>query len=125
MKKLLVLVVVLILVGAASWAQSTSKWRDWWIAQTLHDQWTSYQKFDNHDPNANMLDIGSFMGVVVGVVMMEESADLHLFSIPSNALPAQIFAVVGKYVSAHPEEWNLPAAQLVVEALRAVWPYRK
>lgn len=45
MKKLLGLVVVLILIGAASWAQSDVGTGQ---GQWLHDLWGSYQRERNH-----------------------------------------------------------------------------
>jgi len=37
----------------------------------------------------------------------------------------QEFAVVGKYLDDHPEQWNLRAVKLVYLALYAVWPGTK
>lgn len=37
----------------------------------------------------------------------------------------QQYAVVGKYLDANPEQWNLPAETLVYRALHAVWPAAK
>ncbi len=45
MKKLLVIVVVLVLVGAASWAQAQTDTPE--TGQWLHDLWISYQKISN------------------------------------------------------------------------------
>jgi hypothetical protein len=62
MKKLLVLVVVLVLVGAASWAQSTMGSGQW-----LYDLWQSYQRSANGTGALeDAANFGLYMGFVVG-----------------------------------------------------------
>jgi hypothetical protein len=45
-----------------------------------------------------------------------------LYNIPGGVNAAQIIAVVSKYLKNHPEEWNKPAAELVVKALKEAFP---
>ncbi len=120
MKKLLVLVVVFILGGVATWAQSTIGSGQW-----LHDCWVQEKVFaaEQNSLSAVTLQAGMFRGCVVGVALMASREET--VSIPDDASFAQIASVVGNYLDAHPEQWNYSAAQLVVEALHAVWPGKK
>lgn len=131
MKKLLVLVVVLILVGAALWAQNNIGTGQW-----LHDLWTDEQKAEigiitwegvdripgkielvrdaDIAANANM-----YRGFVLGAGMvMEGQGWLSLEHVSFG----QIVKVVGKYLDDHPEQWNLGAIISVYRALYAAWP---
>jgi hypothetical protein len=130
MKKLLMLLVVLILVGTVSWAQAQTDTPE--TGQWLHDLWISYQKlsngaFDstprsNRDFRAAMVGVFSvtvYHGFVMGMAQVMWVADwIDLKGITQE----QQNAVVGKYLDDHPEQWNLPAGVLVYRALHAVWP---
>lgn len=114
MKKLLVLV-VLILVGASSWAQNIMGTGQW-----LHDLWISAQKADNQ--TATMTDSGlalEYQGYVVGAGQVMD--DAHWVDL-SNTTWGQWSEIVGKYLDAHPEQWNYPAQVLVYFALSKAWP---
>ena len=116
MKKLLVLVVVLILIGAASWAQGSMGTGQW-----LHDFWTSYQKVKINQTStpSDTMDAVEYMGFVEGAGrVMQDAGWLDLTRITYG----QQFAVVGKYLEDHPEQWNLRAEVSVFWALYAVWP---
>jgi hypothetical protein len=41
--------------------------------------------------------------------------------IPGHVSGRQVVIVVGKYLDAHPEKWNLRAEELIYRALDAVW----
>ena len=115
MKKLLVLVVILVLVGAASWAQS-----DLGTGQWLHDNWESYQRVINNTAvELDALQGSTYIGFVMAASrVMYDEAWLNL----ENTTFGQRYAVVGKYLDANPEQWNQPAEVLVYRALYAAWP---
>ena len=115
MKKLLV--VVLILVCAASWAQDTFGTGQW-----LHDIWKGFQRTNSSDAS-DAVDWPAlamqYQGYVWGAATVMYNANwLDLTGITSG----QLFAVVGKYLDANPEQWNLFAEVLIYRALYAVWP---
>lgn len=115
MKKSIVLV-VLILIGTASWAQSTFGTGQW-----LHDLWTSYQRAKNSQTStpSDTMDPVEYMGFVEGAGrVMQDAGWLDMTRITYG----QQFAVVGKYLDDHPEKWNNRAEVLVFWALYAVWP---
>ena len=117
MKKLLVLVVVLILVGTAGWGEDTTLGTGQW----LHDLWQCYQKtsFANHEEAAKSSIYTGF--VSSGAQVMLDAGWISAFGMTYG----QMAAVVGKYLDDHPEQWNLPAEVLVYRALYAVWPGTK
>jgi len=113
MRRLLVLVVVLILIGAAAWAQSNFGTGQW-----LVDLWKSFQKPDKDTYDfANAKEYGAF---VLGAGSVMVTVDWIVF-VP-NTTYGQWFAIVGKYLDNHPEQWNLQPQVLVYLALSAVWP---
>lgn|GEM_PF-4090898 len=118
MKKLLVLVAVFILVGTGSWAQDITGQSG--TGQWLHDLWGGWQKQQNQ--SATLVDkafAGEYRGFVAGAVtVMGAVGWLRL----ENTTWGQWFALVGKYLDNHPEEWNAEAVVLVYRALYAVWP---
>ena len=116
MKKLFVLAVVLIMVSAASWAQSTVGTGQW-----LYELWPSAQKSITNQPTTQLddWDAGLFSGFVQGAAQVMWDADwLDL----TGTTYAQWSAVVGKYLDAHPEQWNLSAELLVYRAIHTVRP---
>ena len=105
-------------------------------AQALHDEWQSYQKFARDDPGMTASDYfatGAYMGYVRACL---DSKDTYLYTftaltgvhpreiwqLPENATAKQAFAVVGKYLDDHPEDWSGPASLVVATALIAAFP---
>ena len=66
------------------------------------------------------MDGAVYMGFVFGVTMLMR--DEKWLDIPKTAIPMQWYALVGKYLDDHPEEWNVNAERSVYRALYAVWP---
>lgn len=62
---------------------------------------------------------GIFRGYVSGVV--DVGNDI-LFCTGGGVTRGQYTAVVIKYIKEHPEEWNLPASQLVTNGLKKAFP---
>jgi hypothetical protein len=117
MRKLLILL-VLILIGPASWAQSNPGTGQW-----LHDIWKSNQRVWNRTSTDQTMDGAhalEYQGFVMGATAVMATA--NWIAIPASSTSGQIFAIVGEYIDDHPEEWNLPAVQLVYRALYAAWP---
>ena len=83
--------------------------------------WREYQKSSAGKPyNAN--DDGFYTGYIAGLC---DSSMHSLFSIPEGATLGQACDVVGKWLDRHPEEWNRPAHQLVIKALKEAFPIHK
>ncbi|MEI8033139.1 MAG: Rap1a/Tai family immunity protein [Chlorobiaceae bacterium] len=84
----------------------------------LVSSWREYSRATAGQPhNAN--DDGFFTGYVAGVC----DAKMHtLFEIPEGATIGQACDVVGQWLDRHPEEWNKPARQLVIKALKEAFP---
>ncbi len=124
MKKLLITFGLILLLGITAWAQSENTLG---TGQWLHDCWIEYQKSIVNDPGTNWRHEGQYDGFVLGVWQLLIAADRGSLGveIPASATWGQVNAVVGKYLDAHPEEWNDPAIRLVLEAFVAAWPYKK
>jgi hypothetical protein len=111
-----IVILVIVLVGAAGWAQSTMGTGQW-----LYGLWPSTQKAMTNQPMTELEDwnSGIFAGFVQGAAQVMWDADwLEL----TGTTYAQWGAVVGKYLDEHPEQWNLQAELLVYRALHAVRP---
>ena len=119
MKKLSWLAVILVLVGAAGWGQNTVGTGQW-----LHEFWLSSQKVDSTS-NPGWPDVtgqGKYIVFVAGSANVMADADwLNM----GNTTWGQWCAVVGKYLDANPEQWNLEAQILVYRALYVAWPGSK
>ena len=112
MKKLIVLVAVLVLIGTASWAQSEMGSGQW-----LHGIWESFSQPQRN--NAGSMNKLWFIGFVSGAaVVMEDAQWIEL----TGTTVGQWLPVVGKYLDNHPEEWNMKAQISVYRALYAFWP---
>ena len=83
----------------------------------LH-QW---QKADE-DLSISPYKAGLYMGFIVGIVDLGNGS---LFCAYPNVSREQSGAVVTKYLKAHPEQWNEPAAGIVVRAMREAFPCEK
>jgi hypothetical protein len=118
MKKVLVLLGVLIMVGTASWAQDTT----FGTGQWLHDDWLAFQKVIGGDSPTDKEGVISAMysGYVLAATVVMR--DANWIAIPAKSTVGQWAAVVGKYLDDHPEQWTLSAEVLVYRALYAVWP---
>lgn len=61
-----------------------------------------------------------YYGYVLGVYDFLEAE--NILCSPRNVKFGQAAAIVGKYLQANPEHWNLPGATLVGKALITQWP---
>ncbi len=92
-----------------------------WDGTALIKKFYEYEKNDRNDPRSDNVEVGLYMGYVIGVC---DSLDL-LLAIPENLQARQVCSIVGKYLKDNPEKWNLPANQLVFEALKKAFPKKK
>jgi len=123
MKKLSIIIVLIALVGAAGWAQSGDTFGN---GKWLHNGWIAAQKLHNGNGTLvfdSVVEGAEYMGYVIGVKMAMEEETHRLVTIPTTVTNGQIFAVVGSYVNAHPEQWDQRADIIVEMALTSRWPY--
>lgn len=117
MKGILV-VVLIVIVSAIAWADYNGQW--------LHDFWLEYKK-DEAGSRSNTFAMGVYVGFVSGVAHtaagISTVCDTSILRInwPDTATGGQLFAIVGKYLDAHPEKWDLDASLLVITACREAW----
>ena len=64
---------------------------------------------------------GEFAGYCMGVV----DATIDQYDIPSGVGQVQIESIISRYLKAHPEEWHLCGADLVIKAIKQAYPKRK
>jgi Rap1a immunity proteins len=122
MKRLLTIAGIA-LIAASAWGQATTGTGQW-----LHDCWVKYQQTDSGASvgPADWHSVGLFEGFVISVsesiqVLTASNPKLNI-DIPPSVTYGQLWAVVGKYLDAHPEQWNWPAYLLVLGALSDTWP---
>ena len=83
--------------------------------------WLEYAKANAGNPY-NDNDDGFYTGYVAGIC----DANMHTqLTVPEGATIGQACDVVGKWLDKHPEEWNKPARQLVIKALKEAFPLQK
>ena len=84
--------------------------------------WRGYQEIDRNGAAAAWpahVDTRGYQSFIMGAAAVMYDADwLDLAGVTYG----QEFAVVGKYLDEHPEQWNLSAERLVYLALYAAWP---
>jgi len=128
MRRLLACLPLMLAVAVAASAQVTG--------QALHDEWQSYEKFDRNDPSISSSDYfgaGAYMGYVRGCLDSKDpyfivftgltgASPKDLWELPKDSTAKQMFAVVGRYLDDHPEQWSSPASIVVVTAVVAAFP---
>jgi hypothetical protein len=105
----LTLLAFVILIGPVAHAQFYS-------GQKLVEDWKAYKAMSKPKPLKSpklIQGMAHYMGYVVGVI--DSNYDLIFF--PPDVSVEQLFKAVGKYLEAHPEEWQEPAVTLVLQAI--------
>jgi hypothetical protein len=92
-----------------------------WNGNKLVENMREYEKTENGDPKANVVNAGRFMGYVAGVWDATEDD----YDAQGKITIAQICSIVAKYLTDNPKKWNLPANTLVRDAFRKAFPKRK
>ena len=88
---------------------------------SLMQGWREHQKvMQSQATQKDYLAASRFIGYVTGVV----DAQADNLRTPVGATKDQICAIVGKYLEAHPEEWDQVGSDLVVKALRSAFGQR-
>ena len=108
----------ILLLLAASLFTFQSARADFKNGNELVDTWRQYARSNSGKP-FNENDDGFYTGYVAGVCDAEART---LFRVPEGATIGQACDVVGLWLEKHPEEWNKPAKQLVVKALKEAFP---
>ncbi len=116
--KTLLLIVVLFTVAFVSVAQAGY----YETGTDLMQGWRALQKYMQSLPGEKEpVRAFQFMGYVAGVV----DAERNNLQIPDGATKDQVCSIVGKYLEAHPEEWNKVGSDLVLRALRTAFGERQ
>ena len=90
-----------------------------WVSGNTLVEWNiEYKK----DKNQNPYGVGAYQYYILGIL---DSIDGILICTPNNVNGRQIFAIVGKYINNHPEEWNGSAFNLVYRPLSKAFPCKK
>lgn len=80
-----------------------------------------YEKAERNDKSANWHKAGEYLGYVMGFY----DATWFFYADPQNITEGQVAAVVAEFLNQHPEKWNRPAWDLVMEALQEAFPKAK
>lgn len=79
-----------------------------------------YEKSEAGSADVLWGNMGRYEGYVLGVC---DALDTSI-KLPDSITPAQITAAVAKYLNANPQKWNLPAYDLVRQAIVESFPRR-
>jgi len=77
-----------------------------------------YEKAQRNDKSTNLHKAGEYLGYVMGFY----DATWFFYADVRNITPERVAAVVAKFLNQHPEKWNRPAWDLVMEALKEAFP---
>ena len=80
-----------------------------------------YEKAERNDKSTNLDKAGEYLGYVMGFY----DATWFFYADPQNITKGQVAAVVAEFLNRHPEKWNRPAWDLVMEALQEAFPKAK
>ncbi len=83
--------------------------------------WREYERCSAGQP-FNPNDDGFYTGYVAGVC---DANMLIRFNIPEGVTIGQVCDITGKWLDKHPEKWNKPAHQLVIQAVKESFPMPK
>jgi len=90
---------------------------EFYQGQMLVEDWKAYKAMSKPKPLKSpklLQGRAHYMGYVVGVI--DSNYDLIFF--PPDVTLEQLFNAVGKHLEAHPDEWQEPAVNLVLQALK-------
>jgi len=128
MKKLLVLVVVLSLVGAAGWSQ---KWFESYSPKWMISAWSILTKAANHPDSVSSSDMNQIVGFLAYVAGIAKfGSAIGALDLPYEVTPLDLVTVVGKYMDKHPDQaQNVDSPNFVFLALYdrypGNWPWKK
>jgi hypothetical protein len=90
---------------------------EFYSGQKLVEDWKAYKAMAKPKPLKSpklLQGMAYYMGYVVGVV--DSYYDVIFF--PPGVSVEQLFKAVGGYLDEHPEQWNEPAIDLVLQAVK-------
>jgi hypothetical protein len=111
---LVCIVLVTLLLTHSAWAGF------FYDGNKLVEAMRQYEKAEMKDRDADYSRAWEYRGYVVGV---HDATDL-MHGSQEHVTALQICAIVANYLKAHPEKWNEPASDLVVEALKQAFPIK-
>jgi hypothetical protein len=89
---------------------------EFYAGQKLVEDWNAYKMMSKPKPLKSpklLQGMAHYMGYVVGVI--DSNYDVIFF--PPDVTVEQLLKAVGKYLDVHPEKWQEPAVNLVLQAL--------
>jgi len=84
----------------------------------LTDSWKAWKNAESGTIQSND-STGFYSGYVAGIA---DAFGELLFDIPAGVNLKQIKAIVSKYIDDNPTEWNKPAKEIVINALKKAFP---
>jgi Rap1a immunity proteins len=81
---------------------------------------------DKHNmghPNPEYFSVGFYSGFVAGAFDAYDSAGMLCYT--DQVALGQAEAIVSRYLKANPDKWNLPAVDLIQDALQSAFPCAK
>jgi Rap1a immunity proteins len=105
----LIIITFVLLIGPVADAE-------FYAGQKLVEDWNAYKMMSKPKPLKSpklLQGMAHYMGYVVGVI--DSNYDLIFF--PPDVTVEQLFKAVGTYLETHPEKWQEPAVNLVLQAL--------
>jgi hypothetical protein len=88
----------------------------------LHSQAIEYQKWERGQ-HFDILFFGEYVGFIAGA--SDATFKKGIYCSPSDITYVQSNAIVANYLEKHPEKWNQPAVDIVVQAMQEVYPCSK
>lgn len=102
MKRIIVLLILFVMLPASSYGS-------FYAGNRLVGNAREYNKFIS-GLSFNQIQCGNYMGMVLGVY---DSTEWMYNKLDAGVESGQLFAIVSKYLKAHPEEWNSSAYLLI------------
>jgi hypothetical protein len=88
--------------------------------QDLNKYYEAFVEYGKTYSGMKAVDSGTYMGIVLAIVDIYNATEQY--PIPANVKAGQLYAIVGKYLTDHPEEWNESASEIVARAMYKTFP---
>ena len=113
------LVIILLIAVLFPWAQTHAK--ELLSGNELVQLMREYERAERKDKSTNWYKAGQYLGFVMGFY----DATWFFYADTKKINAGRIAAVIAKFLNQHPEKWNRPAWDLVMEALQETFPRGK
>lgn len=117
-KSILALVILLVLV----FMQGQAEGGGFWSGNDLVERMREWDKEEAGVKGVSYADAGIYVGYVAGVF---DALGGIMWKSQDNVTIGQTCSIVSKYLKNHPEMWNKPAVNLIVDALKEAFPLPK